>query len=347
MPNTVSGTEYITADHLGSTRLVTDASGNSTRCYDYLPFGEEIPNGYGGRTASCFGATSYPSAPDAVSEKFTGKERDAETGLDYFGARYFSGTQGRFTSPDKLFADQHLENPQSWNLYAYTLNNPLRYIDDNGEGTRPAEDARVQQVLNRGENATINQAILQSPNYSPWALGREVGRESLSSSLIGVAGEAEMVDRMNSRSLFGLATFQPRPPGGGQPDIMLNYADPFGTAVLTNIVGPGGLGYVPLAAGPGQAYLEVKASSDFDVLLKGAMQTAATAASIPSATNAVAALVVDQGAWQKLNNGQQQQLLKTVGGGFIQLQKNLISDSIKRASKLKKDVCKATQDCQQ
>jgi RHS repeat-associated protein len=56
------------------------------------------------------------------------------TGLDYFGARYFSGAQGRFTSPDKPFADQHAENPQSWNLYTYTLNNPLRYVDPNGEG---------------------------------------------------------------------------------------------------------------------------------------------------------------------------------------------------------------------
>lgn len=277
----------------------------------------------------------------------SGKERDAETGLDYFGARYMSSAQGRFTSPDKPFADQHPANPQSWNLYAYTLNNPLRYIDDTGEGTRPAEDVRVQQVLARGENATINQAILQSPNYSPWALGREVGRDSLSSSLIGVAGEAEMVDRMNSRSLFGFASFQPRPPGGGQPDILLNYANPLGTAVLTDVVGPQGLGYVPLASGPGQAYLEVKASSDFDVLLKGAMQTAATASSIALGANAVAALVVDQGAWQNLSKAQQQQLMNTVGGGFIQLQKNLISDSIKRASKLKKDVCNATQNCQQ
>jgi RHS repeat-associated protein len=66
----------------------------------------------------------------------TGKERDAETGLDYFGARYFSGAQGRFTSPDAPFADQFVEDPQSWNLYAYTRNNPLRYIDDDGRGAK-------------------------------------------------------------------------------------------------------------------------------------------------------------------------------------------------------------------
>jgi RHS repeat-associated protein len=62
----------------------------------------------------------------------TSKERDAETGLDYFGARYFSGAQGRFTSPDQPFIDQDPSNPQSWNLYNYGRNNPLRYSDPTG-----------------------------------------------------------------------------------------------------------------------------------------------------------------------------------------------------------------------
>ncbi|MBI4905287.1 MAG: RHS repeat-associated core domain-containing protein [Acidobacteria bacterium] len=73
--------------------------------------------------------------------RFTGKERDAETGLDYFGARYFSGAQGRFTSPDPFSAvdeldgetfDDYLANPQYWNKYAYSLNNPLKYKDSDG-----------------------------------------------------------------------------------------------------------------------------------------------------------------------------------------------------------------------
>ncbi len=63
---------------------------------------------------------------------FTGKERDAETGLDYFGARYLSAAQGRFTSPDAPFADQHTIDPQSWNLYVYVRNNPLKNTDPNG-----------------------------------------------------------------------------------------------------------------------------------------------------------------------------------------------------------------------
>jgi RHS repeat-associated protein len=66
-----------------------------------------------------------------VRSRSTGKERDAETGLDYFGARYFSGAQGRFTSPDP--GPWELLNPQSYNAYTYALNNPLRYGDDEGE----------------------------------------------------------------------------------------------------------------------------------------------------------------------------------------------------------------------
>lgn len=65
--------------------------------------------------------------------QFTGNSRDAETGLDYFGARYFFGAQGRFTSPDPLMASGDPANPQSWNRYAYVLNNPLRFIDPTGE----------------------------------------------------------------------------------------------------------------------------------------------------------------------------------------------------------------------
>jgi RHS repeat-associated protein len=62
----------------------------------------------------------------------TQKERDNETGLDYFGARYYASTQGRFTSPDPGNAGADEGDPQSWNGYAYSLNNPLRFIDPDG-----------------------------------------------------------------------------------------------------------------------------------------------------------------------------------------------------------------------
>jgi RHS repeat-associated protein len=62
------------------------------------------------------------SAASNLMNHFTSKERDAETGLDYFGARYYSGAQGRFTSVDPgLFT---IADPQSWNRYSYVQNNP-------------------------------------------------------------------------------------------------------------------------------------------------------------------------------------------------------------------------------
>jgi RHS repeat-associated protein len=62
----------------------------------------------------------------------TQKERDSESGLDYFLARYYSSAQGRFTSPDEPFADQDAGDPQSWNLYSYAGNSPLFFVDQSG-----------------------------------------------------------------------------------------------------------------------------------------------------------------------------------------------------------------------
>jgi RHS repeat-associated protein len=85
-------------------------------------------NGRG--SLGCFQANPDNSV---IAQKFTSKERDAETGLDYFEARYYSGAQGRFTSPDPSRESVDTTNPQSWNRYAYTYNNPLRYVDSNGK----------------------------------------------------------------------------------------------------------------------------------------------------------------------------------------------------------------------
>jgi RHS repeat-associated protein len=68
---------------------------------------------------------------------FTGKERDSESGLDYFGARYFSADQGRFTTPDWSETPQpvpyaDLKDPQTLNLYTYVRNNPLSRTDPDG-----------------------------------------------------------------------------------------------------------------------------------------------------------------------------------------------------------------------
>jgi RHS repeat-associated protein len=82
----------------------------------------------------------FNSAASNLPSQFTGKERDAETGLDFFKARYYSGAEGRFSSPDPLniFAlkpeqfSRFIADPQHWNKYAYVLNNPLRFTDPLG-----------------------------------------------------------------------------------------------------------------------------------------------------------------------------------------------------------------------
>ncbi len=124
--------EYATADHLGSPRAWTDNSGNLVAGgrHDYLPFGEELFAGVGIRSASL----GY--GDDSVRQKFTSKERDSETGLDYFHARYYSNIQGRFTSVDPENAGAIEDDPQSWNGYAYARNNPLLYSDPDGRKYR-------------------------------------------------------------------------------------------------------------------------------------------------------------------------------------------------------------------
>ena len=115
-PPSSTGSSYLFADMLGSVRTITNDVGAVVECYDYLPFGRMLGSGVGGR-GSC-----YPDPPDAnydsrAPQKFTGKERDAETGLDYFGARYYSGNgeiykSGSFNGECKYLQSSKLESIQ-------------------------------------------------------------------------------------------------------------------------------------------------------------------------------------------------------------------------------------------
>ena len=126
---TNGGTSYLTTDNLGSTRVVTDKNKGVIARHDYLPFGEEIPANVGSNRTAGLGYVTT----DDTSQRFTSKERDAESGLDYFGARYCSSAQGRFTGPDPLIASAKAMEPQTWNRYVYVTDNPLRYIDTDGK----------------------------------------------------------------------------------------------------------------------------------------------------------------------------------------------------------------------
>lgn len=74
------------------------------------------------------------SSNDFPPLRSSGKERDTETGLDYFGARYFGSNMGRFTSADpKMISVKRILDPRGWNAYSYVLNNPLILVDPDGK----------------------------------------------------------------------------------------------------------------------------------------------------------------------------------------------------------------------
>ncbi|MFA6521928.1 MAG: RHS repeat-associated core domain-containing protein, partial [Candidatus Gracilibacteria bacterium] len=119
---------YSHSDHLGSSSVVTDSGGNIAQQLDYLPYGEERINAQ----TPAAGAAAFNT-----KKKYTGKELDSETGLYYYGARYYDSRISRFISLDpagiNLSDIRSFTNPQGWNMYSYALNNPVRYTDPTGK----------------------------------------------------------------------------------------------------------------------------------------------------------------------------------------------------------------------
>jgi RHS repeat-associated protein len=140
---------WLVTDQLGTPRMIFDQSGSlaTTSRHDYLPFGEEIFAGTAGRTTTL----GYTNG-DGARQKFTLKERDIETGLDYFGARYYGSTQGRFTGADPIsLGVDRLFDPQRFNRYAYVRNNPLMFTDPDGRDI----------VLGSGDQKKARQALVE------------------------------------------------------------------------------------------------------------------------------------------------------------------------------------------
>jgi RHS repeat-associated protein len=149
--------EWLVTDQLGTPRIAADKTGTlaGVSRHDYLPFGEDLSVG---RST----VAGYSTA-DGVRQKFTDKERDNESGLDYFGARYYASMQGRFTSVDPVFVRlSRLNDPQRWNLYGHARENPIKYLDPDGRDLVPTNDqsaaqlkADFEMVMHKAEMANI------------------------------------------------------------------------------------------------------------------------------------------------------------------------------------------------
>jgi RHS repeat-associated protein len=233
---------YLTTDQIGSTRLATNAAGTVVERHDYMPFGEELVAGAGGRTT----AQGYPAGGGvgATSVIFTGQYRDAEdvssampSGLDFFGARYFSSAQGRWTSPDWSptpeavpYAD--LTDPQTLNLYSYVRNNPLARADADGHcfwdvciGETAAAIAAAGATATYLASPAGQKAIAATValvNKTADAIGRGIDALNSAPSACGVSCTSEFYPGPGATSslAFNQAAKSPPNPNGqqGAPD---------------------------------------------------------------------------------------------------------------------------------
>jgi RHS repeat-associated protein len=183
-----STTYFMHSDHLGSTRLMTNLSGGVYDSLDYLPFGEQIAGGTG------------------TTHKFTGKERDGESSLDDFGARYYSSQYARWMSVDPAYESEILELPQTWNRYSYVYNRPTFGTDPDGR-CPPCVGAVIGGLVEGGWN--LGSQLVHN-GYSLAKVNRRelvanVVSGAITGAVAGSTGGASLV--LAGSELLGEATF--------------------------------------------------------------------------------------------------------------------------------------------
>jgi RHS repeat-associated protein len=135
-----STTQYIHSDHLGGTNVVTDNNADVVQVLDYYPYGSL--------------RIDETTSPD-ISKKFTGHDFDRESDLTYAGARYYDQDIGRWISLDPASRnnpEQFLRDPQQFNYYSYARNNPLGFVDPNGEDIYWYSDGTLAKNTMVGNN---------------------------------------------------------------------------------------------------------------------------------------------------------------------------------------------------
>jgi RHS repeat-associated protein len=174
------GTHFYIADQVGTASLELGSNGYPVWKGEFRPFGAELDPG---NTSNRF--------------KFTGKERDAESGLDYMDARYYGSSMGRFMSPDPLGG--HLEDPQTLNRYAYARNNPLSFSDPTGLDfaitcTQTKDNASTcqSQTVGYDKKGNAQTAFVQGVT----------GKDGFKMTQVGDDGNGGLVDRTTGTGAY-------------------------------------------------------------------------------------------------------------------------------------------------
>jgi RHS repeat-associated protein len=166
------------SDHLGSTSYVTDASGEVFQHLEYFAFGETFVEEH--------------SNTDRIPYLFNGKELDDETGLYYYGARYYDPATSIWMSVDAL-----ADNFTGWSPYNYTFNNPLRFIDPDGNGPKPAPP--LVEAAIKALNQNVYSAFYYANNTSNWHLNewaRGRAGADAENKVRGAVGEAAFYSKI-------------------------------------------------------------------------------------------------------------------------------------------------------
>jgi RHS repeat-associated protein len=196
-----SGTTYFFLKDRISVRAVLNSSGSVVGRQTHLPFGEDLD-----------------TSGTIHKGRFTNYERDSDSGLDYAIYRQYSQNVGRFEQPDPYTPSGRLVFPQSWNRYAYTLNNPINFVDP--LGLLLEEPEALREPFCEGPSVTLFGMILicagsrprypqntpAPPNVGSWALGSvswtapnppRIHRLDSATLGVNISGSANLVNEAN------------------------------------------------------------------------------------------------------------------------------------------------------
>jgi len=175
---------YFLKDHLGSVKVIVDASGNRIAHTDMYPFGYEMP-----------GRVQGSSSVDG-RYKFTGKERDVETKYDYFGARYYDARIGRWLQVDPM-----AEKYPGWSPYSYCLNNPIIFVDSKGKDVGKALSHYINAIAYGAEFVTGLAMVLGAIGIGRFGLVKKSIPIGFAGAGIGLHGGYGFVAEVRNASI--------------------------------------------------------------------------------------------------------------------------------------------------